>query len=134
MSQYENLIGTTRIPRRERDELVYGHQRKSRHIFLTRNGHVSRVYSTCVGVNFLVFQTFWFPVYDKNGEALGTQQIVELMKREVLPKSLERNNSPINLVSAVGRDQWADVYKRLEGLFIFQEHLLFAWFQKQILV
>lgn len=42
MSQYENLIGTTRIPRRGRDELIYGHQRKHRqHIFLTRNGHVS---------------------------------------------------------------------------------------------
>lgn len=41
MSQYENLIGTTRIPRRGRDDLIYGHSRKSRHIFLTRNGHVS---------------------------------------------------------------------------------------------
>jgi hypothetical protein len=41
MSQYDNLIGTTRIPRRGQDEIIYGHQRKSSHIYLTRNGHVS---------------------------------------------------------------------------------------------
>ena len=42
MSQYENLIGTTRLPRRQRDELVYGHQRSGKHIFVTRAGHVSK--------------------------------------------------------------------------------------------
>ncbi|KAI6241907.1 Carnitine O-acetyltransferase [Aphelenchoides fujianensis] len=97
MSQYENLIGTTRIPRHAKDELIYGHQRKSRHIFVTRNGH-----------------TFWFPVYDVNGNPLGVQQLKDLLRAEVLPKSHERNNEPINLVSGVGREEWAAVYKRLE--------------------
>jgi hypothetical protein len=61
------------------------------------------------------FQTFCFPVYDKAGNPLGIKQITELIRREVLPKSNERNNDPINLVSAVGRDEWADVYARLES-------------------
>lgn len=49
---------------------------------------------------------------------MGVQQIVDLIKREVFPKSQERNNNPINLVSAVGRDQWADVFERLESEFL----------------
>jgi hypothetical protein len=39
---------------------------------------------------------------------------VDLICREVLPKSQERNNKPINLVSAIGREEWADVFIRLE--------------------
>ncbi|KAI6206214.1 hypothetical protein M3Y94_00882100 [Aphelenchoides besseyi] len=97
MSQYENLFGTTRIPRHAKDELVYGHQRRSKHIFVTRNGH-----------------TFWFPIYDKKGSPLGIEQIQQLLRSEVLSKSNERNPEPVNLVSGVGREEWAAVYKRLE--------------------
>lgn len=52
MNQYENLIGTTRIPRHGQDQLIYGHQRqRRRHIFLTRNGHVKNMFKT----QFLLF-------------------------------------------------------------------------------
>lgn len=96
MSQYDNLMGTTRLPRRQRDELVYGHQRNGRHIFVTRNGHVSdNSRRSCVAA---WLQTFKVPVFDTQGDPLGTEQLVKLLRDEVLPRSNERNNEAINLM------------------------------------
>ena len=42
MSQYKFLFGTTRVPKKGKDEIVYGCSREfGKHILVTRNGHVS---------------------------------------------------------------------------------------------
>ncbi|CAD5235377.1 unnamed protein product [Bursaphelenchus xylophilus] len=98
MSQFDNIFGTTRIPRPGKDILRYGRDSPNRvnHILLTRNGH-----------------TFRFPVYSKSGQPLGLQQLVHNFKKYILPASQERNPEPINLLSASDRETWAPVYMKL---------------------
>uniref|UniRef100_A0AC34RM80 Choline/carnitine acyltransferase domain-containing protein n=1 Tax=Panagrolaimus sp. JU765 TaxID=591449 RepID=A0AC34RM80_9BILA len=98
MSQYKFLFGTTRVPKKGKDEIVYGCSSEfSKYILVTRNGH-----------------TFKFPVYDQNGNILGTDAIGELMREYVIPQSQLRNSRPVNLVSSDDRDNWAAVYERLK--------------------
>ncbi|KAH7719844.1 Acyltransferase ChoActase/COT/CPT [Aphelenchoides avenae] len=98
MSQYKYLFGTTRIPRHQKDEIRYGSSQPqwSRHIILTRRGH-----------------SFHVPVYDKQGRMLGIDELSRLIRR-ILPHSEQRNDEPINIISADERDTWAAVYRRLE--------------------
>ncbi|CAD5227930.1 unnamed protein product [Bursaphelenchus okinawaensis] len=98
MSQFDNLYGTTRIPRPNKDILRYGRDSPNRvnHIIVTRNGH-----------------SFRFPVFSKSGQPLGLQQIVHNLKKYVIPASQERNPEPINLLSAGDRETWAPVYMRM---------------------
>uniref|UniRef100_A0A914QN05 Choline/carnitine acyltransferase domain-containing protein n=1 Tax=Panagrolaimus davidi TaxID=227884 RepID=A0A914QN05_9BILA len=99
MSQYKFLFGTTRIPRKGKDEIRYGASNKEwpKHILVTRNGH-----------------TFQVSVYDKNGNILGTEALEKQFRDFVIPNSQTRNPAPVNLVSSDERDAWAAVYQRLE--------------------
>ncbi|KAE9553994.1 hypothetical protein FO519_002811 [Halicephalobus sp. NKZ332] len=98
MSQYKFLFGTTRVPKKSKDEIVYGCSGTfGKHILVTRNGH-----------------SFHFPVYDKQGNVLGVDAIAAQIRDYVVPMSEIRINRPVNLVSSDGRDEWADVYGRLK--------------------
>jgi carnitine O-acetyltransferase len=99
MSQYKFLFGTTRVPRKGKDEIRYGLSQKewSKHILVTRNGH-----------------TFQVSVYDCEGNILGTEAIEDQLRNFVIPNSQTRNLAPVNLVSSDDRDSWAEVYQRLE--------------------
>uniref|UniRef100_A0A0N4ZQL6 Carn_acyltransf domain-containing protein n=1 Tax=Parastrongyloides trichosuri TaxID=131310 RepID=A0A0N4ZQL6_PARTI len=99
MSQYKNLFGTTRVPRKKKDELFLGYEYKewSKHIIVIRKGHAFKV-----------------PVYDKNGTILSINGLIKMIKNDVIPISNSRNPLPILSISAIDRDTWAEVWEKME--------------------
>ncbi|CEF61980.1 Carnitine O-acetyltransferase [Strongyloides ratti] len=100
MSQYKNLFGTTRIPRKKKDELILGYELKewSKHIIVIRRGHAFKV-----------------PVYDKNGNILSINNIIKILKNNVIPISNSRNPFPVLSLSALDRETWAIIWKKMEN-------------------
>uniref|UniRef100_A0A915E0D7 Choline/carnitine acyltransferase domain-containing protein n=1 Tax=Ditylenchus dipsaci TaxID=166011 RepID=A0A915E0D7_9BILA len=99
MSQYQNLVGTTRVPNVSKDEIRYGRDQKewARHIIVVRNGH-----------------SFHVPVYTDSGENLNVEEIQTQLHR-ILVESESVNEFPINVCSSDERDAWATVYNRLKN-------------------
>uniref|UniRef100_A0A0K0F336 Carnitine O-acetyltransferase (inferred by orthology to a human protein) n=1 Tax=Strongyloides venezuelensis TaxID=75913 RepID=A0A0K0F336_STRVS len=100
MSQYKNLFGTTRVPRTKKDELFLGCDYKewSKHIIVIRRGHAFKV-----------------PVYDKNGKILSINNLMEILKKNVIPISNSRNPFPVLALSASDRESWAGVWRKIEN-------------------
>lgn len=67
------------------------------------------------------------PVFDSEGKALSIKQLVDELKRNVVPASEENNPNPVGVVSSNERGIWADLYAQLKGtLLLFRNHLLCA--------
>uniref|UniRef100_A0AC35TZA6 Carn_acyltransf domain-containing protein n=1 Tax=Rhabditophanes sp. KR3021 TaxID=114890 RepID=A0AC35TZA6_9BILA len=100
MEQYKYLFGTTRIPRPNKDELVYGksYGEWPEHIVILRKGHVFKV-----------------PVYDEYGHILGLDQLTTMIKRDVINQSEMTNECPVLAVSSSDRETWAKVWSKLES-------------------
>ena len=72
------------------------------------------------------------PIYDKQGNLLGTDAIAAQLRDYVVPLSEVRINRPVNLVSSDGRDEWADVYQRLKSKFYILKPRYCRYFWKII--
>jgi len=89
MAQYGRLLGTSRLPRRGRDELVTnGHART---VAVLRDGRV-----------------FVLAVEDEQERLLGRAQLAAALQLVLDAPPAEGADAPPCLLTAGGRDQWAD--------------------------
>ena len=59
------------------------------------------------------------PVYDKEGNILGIDDIITQLRDHVVPNSELRINRPVNLLTAGDRREWAEVYERIESKYCY---------------
>ncbi|CAJ0583523.1 unnamed protein product, partial [Mesorhabditis spiculigera] len=99
MSQYKFLFGTTRVPRKSVDQIKYGFANKNpnKHIVVMRNGHAVVV-----------------PVVT-NGTEIRDHAVIEQAIRQAYKLTEAKNPHQIGIISGGERDNWAGVYKKLEG-------------------
>ena len=93
MSQYDQLFGTTRIPKRGKDELV--HSLSSQHVVVMRNGHLY-----CVEAQ------------QANGLPTDPDQLYSTLSAIVNDPS-PPPPYPVSYLTATDRDIWADVQRQL---------------------
>ncbi|KAJ8683208.1 hypothetical protein QAD02_019000 [Eretmocerus hayati] len=93
MSQYSNLFNSTRIPQKDKDRIVM--DASARHLIVMRKG---RFYA--------------FDVIDKDGKIVSPKTIAACLK-SILADQRPKTETPIGILTATNRDEWADVRSHL---------------------
>lgn len=112
MSQYKFLFGTTRAPRRVKDEVKYGIDYKPlpKHIIVLHNGHVSLQHS----LDIHRFQIVKVDVLDNSGAPLPLDDLKRSF-HAVVEQTQTPLTNPLGIASSLDRDTWADIYSFLES-------------------
>ena len=93
MSQYSRLFGTTRIPKCEQDELMVSPS--SRHAVVMRNGHLYAI-----------------EVQQASGLPVQPDQLYTTLSA-IVNDPIPPPPHPVNYLTGIDRDTWADVRKKL---------------------
>ncbi|KAF8383704.1 hypothetical protein PRIPAC_72846 [Pristionchus pacificus] len=93
MAQYRLLFGTSRVPKKDKDEIRYGADaaQSARHAAVFRNGHAFRM-----------------DVVDRDGDPLSLDTLRQQLD-EIVSASENRNLFPLGCMTAEKRDKWAEV-------------------------
>ena len=93
MFQYRNLFGTTRVPKKERDELV--HHLASQHIVVMRNGHIYSV-----------------QVQQENGLPVDKVSLCSTLSA-IINDPTPPPYHQVSYLTTADRDTWADAHQEL---------------------
>ena len=93
MTQYSRMFATTRVPQRERDEVITAPA--SRHVVVMRNGHMYSV-----------------TVLDQNGSPIDPNLLYSTLSA-IASNPVPPPSYPVNYLTAIDRDTWADARSEL---------------------
>ncbi|CAG0893972.1 unnamed protein product, partial [Darwinula stevensoni] len=97
MSQYKNLLNSTRIPEHGKDRLMA--DPSGRHLLVMRNGHF-----------------YVFDVIEESGDMLQPEKVLACLDFiSTDPRSAKAPDIPLGILTSANRDIWADLRQYLVG-------------------
>ena len=105
MSQYGRLFNSSRIPKKDCDELVTN-AKDTRHIMVIKGGHYYKV-----------------NILDERGQLLPAEKIAAIMKYLCEDLHDKENKHPLGYFTADKRDRWASIREQIEGLSEHNRHV-----------
>lgn len=99
MSQYKNLFNSTRIPRKDRDEILKSDPRANRHVLVIKNG-----------------QFYTFDVLDQNGDIVSPESIYANLCHIANQPKPESDYQSISELTTADRNFWAGEREHLINL------------------